>query len=239
MIAFNSTYFYLIVCYEHMKIFLLYMRIISVIFLISPIFWKGFTSSRINYYPNSVASYQVTLLLRSGNFGPNPGSCVTDLYNLSEQRNFDLNGLSTFYANALSIVNKRSKLEIDTAASRYDIIALAEPHLDSSIPDSEVLPANYLIFRRDRKSNGRHGGGVLIAVRDHIKVIPRESLQSESEFKFVDILFPNNRNITFGVVYRPPNSETKPLEVLQTALQEIGQRNDMIIVGDFSLSAFD
>lgn len=80
---------------------------------------------------------------------------------------------------------------------------------------------------------------MLIAVRDHIKVIPRESLQSESEFKFVDILFPNNRNITFGVVYRPPNSETKPLEVLQTALQEIGQRNDMIIVGDFSLSAFD
>ena len=33
---------------------------------------KGFTSSRINYYPNSVASYQVTLLLRSGDVKPNP-----------------------------------------------------------------------------------------------------------------------------------------------------------------------
>ena len=90
-----------------------------------------------------------------------------------------------------------------------------------------------------RKSNGRHKGGVLIAVRDHIKAIPRESLQTESEFIFVDILFPNNRKITFGVFYRTPNSETKPLEVLQTALQEICPRNDMITVGDFSLSAFD
>ena len=117
-------------------------------------------------------------------------------------------------------MNKRNKLETDTAASRYDIIALTETHLDYSISGSEVLPNNYLIFIRDRRSNGRHRGGMLIAVRDHIKVIPRESLQSESEFIFVDILFPNNRKITFGVFYRPPNSETKPLEVLQTALQK-------------------
>ena len=34
MTAFNSTYLYLIVCYAHMKIFLLYMRIIRFIFII-------------------------------------------------------------------------------------------------------------------------------------------------------------------------------------------------------------
>ena len=34
MIAFNSTYSYLLVCYAHMKIFLLYMRNISFIFII-------------------------------------------------------------------------------------------------------------------------------------------------------------------------------------------------------------
>ena len=150
---------------------------------------KGFTSSRINYYLNSVASYQVTLLLRSGNVDPNPGPCVTDLhYNLSEQRNLKFNGLSTFYVKARIIVNKRCKLELDIAASRYDIIALTETHLDNSISDSEILPNNYLVFRRDRRSNGRRGGGVLIAVSDHIKAIPRESLQSESEFIFIYIL---------------------------------------------------
>ena len=34
MIAFNLTYLYLIVSYGHMKIFLLYMRIIRFIFII-------------------------------------------------------------------------------------------------------------------------------------------------------------------------------------------------------------
>ena len=68
-------------------------------------------------------------------------------------------------------------------------------------------------------------GEVLIAVRNHIKAIPRESLQSESEFIFIDTLLPNNRKITFGVFYRPPNNETKPLEDLQKALQETSQRN--------------
>ena len=34
MIAFNLTYLYLIVSYPHMKIFLLYMRIIRFIFII-------------------------------------------------------------------------------------------------------------------------------------------------------------------------------------------------------------
>ena len=34
MITFNSTYSYLIVCYAHMKTFLLYMRNISFIFII-------------------------------------------------------------------------------------------------------------------------------------------------------------------------------------------------------------
>ena len=34
MIVFNSTYFYLIVCYAHMKIFVLYTRNISFVFII-------------------------------------------------------------------------------------------------------------------------------------------------------------------------------------------------------------
>ena len=33
MIAFNSTYFYLIVCYAHMKIFLLHIRNTSFTFI--------------------------------------------------------------------------------------------------------------------------------------------------------------------------------------------------------------
>ena len=63
---------------------------------ISPILRKGFNSSRINYYPNSVASFQAILLLRSGDVDPNPGPCVSDQHILSEQPVLHFNGLSTF-----------------------------------------------------------------------------------------------------------------------------------------------
>lgn len=91
---------------------------------------------------------------------------------------------------------------------------------------------------------GKFTGGELTViradcVRDHITATPRQSLQTESEFIFINILFSDERVITLGVLYRPPNEETKPLEDLQTALQVIGLRNDLILVGDFNLSAVD
>ena len=187
---------------------------------ISPIVRKGFAFSRLNYYPNSVATFQAVLLLRGGDVDPNPGPCVSDQHIVSEQPVLHFNGLSTFYANSRSIMNKRNKLE-------PGIIVLIETHLDNSISDSEVLPNNYLVFRRDRKCNGQNGGGVLIAVRGHITATPRESLQTESEFVFIDIFFCDKRVITLGVFYQPSNEETKPFEEFQTALQNIGLRNGL------------
>ena len=34
---------------------------------------KGFSSSRVAYYPNSVSSFQTSFLMRSGDINPNPG----------------------------------------------------------------------------------------------------------------------------------------------------------------------
>ena len=76
-----------------------------------------------------------------------------------------------------SSTNKSSKLDLAIAAQGYDIIILTETHLDSSIPDGGIFPSNYSVFRRDRKLNGRYGGGVLIATRDHIKAVPRHSTE--------------------------------------------------------------
>ena len=164
---------------------------------------------------------------------PNPGPVCTEQRNSVEYRR-STSHLRTFYANARSIVNKTSKLELEIAASRYDIIALTETHLDNSISDAEILPSNFTVFRRDRRVNGRHGGGVLIAMQEHIKAVPRDTSQYDSEFVFVDLLFSHNRKVTLGVFYRPPNNETKPLEDLQAVLQEFST-NELILLGDFNL----
>ena len=194
---------------------------------------KRFSSTRVNYYPNSVASYQISFLQLSGDVNPNSGPVCTEQRNSVECRR-STSHLRIFYANARSIDNKTSKLELEIAASRYDIIALTETHLDNSISDAEILPSNFTVFRRDRRVNGRHGGGVLIAMQEHIKAVPRDTSQYDSEFVFVDLLFSHNRKVTLGVFYRPPNNETKPLEDLQAVLQEFST-NELILLGDFNL----
>ena len=96
-------------------------------------------------------------------------------------------------------------LHLEVANKAYDVVVLVETHLDSSIADSEIFPANYLVFRRDRMCNGRCGGGVLIAVSDTFKSSLRDDMLSDSELIFVDISFPNDCKITVGAFYRPHN----------------------------------
>ena len=104
----------------------------------------------------------------------------------------DLRGLRTFYANARSTVNKVNLLELAMYQRNYDLIVLTETHLDHSILDSEIFPSHYTVFRKDRKINGRHGGGVLIAVRDYITVSLRPTHPCDSEMLFIDVLLSYN-----------------------------------------------
>lgn len=127
--------------------------------------------------------------------------------------------------------HQSSTLDLTIAALGYDIIVLTETHLDSSIPDSEIFPSNYSVFRWDRKLNGCHGGGVLIATRDHIKAVLHDTPQNESKFIFIDLLFSYNCKITQGVFYHPPSNDPKPLEDLQAVLQELSL-NKLILLGD-------
>ena len=50
-----------------------------------------------------------------------------------------------------------------------DIITLTETWLDDNFLDSELHLNDYNIFRKDRSN--RHGGGVLLAIKDQISRI--------------------------------------------------------------------
>lgn len=144
------------------------------------------------------------------------------------------NDISIFYANARSIVNKIDLLHLILTDKVYDVIVLAETHLDIPIADGRgIFPTNYTVFRRDQMHHGRFGGGVLIAVRDPIRASPRDDILPDSELIFADILFPSNRNITIGAFYRPPNNDTKPLEHLQEVVNNLST-SELVIVGDFN-----
>lgn len=135
---------------------------------------------------------------------------------------------------SIQILVHRAELSV-LYQRNYDLIVLTETHLDHSILDSEIFPSHYTVFRKDRKINGRHGGGVLIAVRDYITVSLRSTHPCDSEMLFIDVLLSYNRRITIGVFYRPPGSDIKPLEDLQTFIQGLDSTADLILVGDFNL----
>ena len=139
---------------------------------------KGFSYSRVAYYPNSVSSFQLPLLLRSGDVHPNPGPPSGIISFESRKDGPDLRGFRTFYANARSIVNKVNLLKLEMYQRNYDLIVLTETHLDHSILDSEMFPFHYTVFRKDRKINGRNGGGVLIAVLFLFAQLLRATLKS-------------------------------------------------------------
>lgn len=61
----------------------------------------------------------------------------------------------------------------------------------------------------------------------------KEDVLCDSELIFMDLLFANNRKITLGAFYGPPNNDTKPLEELQQALDNLST-SELILVGDFN-----
>jgi exonuclease III len=72
--------------------------------------------------------------------------------------------------------------------SDIDIISINETKLDSSIKDNEVYISGYEIVRKDRKINGRHGGGVCIYIRCNLNYkICKELCSDELEYLTVEI----------------------------------------------------
>lgn len=191
----------------------------------------------LKFRKNSNQTLHCALLIIAGDVATNPGPIQTS-------NGSDLNRcrrkskLSVLYANARSIVNKTDKLCLEIESRSHDIVVLTETHLDDSILDSEIFPANFIVFRNYRRHLGRYGGGVLIAVRNTLKAHRRDDIACQSELLFADIFLKHNKKITIGVFYRPPNGDLVPLEDLQRVLGEISS-TDLILFGDFNLSEID
>ena len=67
--------------------------------------------------------------------------------------------------NCRSIVNKQDELQALIISEEIDLILGTEYHLDDSITNSEVFPANFSVYRKD---SNRHRGGVFIPLRNNM-----------------------------------------------------------------------
>ncbi|EDO26326.1 predicted protein [Nematostella vectensis] len=74
--------------------------------------------------------------------------------------------------------SKSAELSCLLEENKIDILLATETHLSSHVNSCEILPQNFLVYRKDRPS---HKGGVLIAVNNNLVSIPRPGLDSDCE----------------------------------------------------------
>ena len=143
------------------------------------------------------------------------------------------NNLSILYFNARSIVPKYDELCVVVEANNPDIVCIVETWLSSDILESEVALPGYQVHRLDRN---RHGGGILVYVRDNFVV---NLLPSPDNLELLTLSVCNGINkVCISLFYRPPNSPCEVFENLFLYLQSLhtSQFSNYILLGDFNVN---
>src|SRR5688572_1698860 len=150
----------------------------------------------------------------------------------------NLNILRAFYINTRSVVNidKRTELELYVDKEKPDIIGITESWAKESIQDSELELEGYAMFRKDRDNRGekRHGGGVLLYIKDSLTALERSDLRDD---RFKESVWCEIRNkaetLLVGVCYRVPDSSEESDSGLQELIDK-ATKMSCIIMGDFN-----
>ena len=90
--------------------------------------------------------------------------------------------------------------------------------LDETIADNEVFIDGYEILRKDRN---RHGGGVLLYIRNTINYAVRKDLMIESlEMITIEVKKPKTKAFIVNVWYRPPSSIAEIFDDYEKVLEK-------------------
>ena len=144
--------------------------------------------------------------------------------------------LSCICLNARSVVSKRFDFLAYICANQFDIVAVTETFLDTSVHDSHVSPPGYSVFRYDWD---RHGGGVMLLVHDSLNAFRCLDLENDCELLWVE-LPAKSSSVLFGVVYRSPSSPVSYLEEFRNSLlRAVACDLPVFVCGDFNLPNID
>ena len=100
--------------------------------------------------------------------------------------------MSIVYFNARSLIPKLDELCAIVEAHNPDVVSIVESWLCADIPDIEISIPGYHAFRKDRH---RHGGGVLLYIKDTfvVRELPTDNCNSLEilpiEVSFFEVFF--------------------------------------------------
>lgn len=112
---------------------------------------------------------------------------------------------------------------------------ITETWLHDQIPDNDVFPHGFKVFRRDR---GSRGGGVALLIKDTIPCMSIEHGQ-DCEMVWASIRF-GCQSMLVGAVYRCPQASIDVLQSLsEFLLTKTKQFSRIVMAGDFNLPDID
>ena len=118
------------------------------------------------------------------------------------------------------------------------IIGLSETWLnDKSHHPYSIVNYDFIFKNRQEKT----GGGVALYVRNSYDYIIHESISLCTDYfesLFIELHMPNRKNIIIGIIYRPPNSNSRNfLDYLSELLDnDIFVNKDCFLLGDFNIN---
>ncbi len=142
------------------------------------------------------------------------------------------------YTNAQSLFNKLSELEVMAVEQKTDIILVTETWCSENTPNASLKIEGYQVeteLRKDREDTGRGvGGGLLVYVREGLKVIPTDKHSDTGFNQFCSFYIPTTSGqLELILVYRPPSSDAENVDKLCKILKNVTDKS--IILGDFNL----
>ena len=114
-------------------------------------------------------------------------------------------------------------------ASKFNVFCVTETWLSNYIYDCEILPTDFVLYRKDRPSRG---GGVLIAVKSsfHSSLIP-----SPSDVEVISVKLGSDQDFILCSVYVPPYStDIYVSSLLSYLINLVSSFERCVIVGDFN-----
>ena len=136
--------------------------------------------------------------------------------------------------NARSLVNKLSKFQSFVYTYNFCITCVTETWLSQLIFNGEILPSDYILYRKDRPSRG---GGVLIAVKDSI---PSFSVSSPPDLEIVSVRLGQTNDHVICCVYVSPDASLSYVSCLVHYLTDLTSSfNKCTILGDFNFPDID
>ena len=131
-------------------------------------------------------------------------------------------------------MNKLSKLQSFVYASDFNVLCITETWLSDHISDGEILPSDFVLYRKDRPSRGR---GVLIAIN---KLMYSSLIFSPLDLEVVSVRIGTSNEFVICCVYIPPDSNASYVSSMVNYLTEIvSSFTKCIFVGDFNFPDID